>query len=67
MQSPGKRGKMLTVIDGWLVCPRCRRNKRLLRINPDTTARHLEVFCRTCKSRIIVDIERGQSFESQSP
>lgn len=66
LQSERERGKMLTVENGWLACPRCRRNKRLLRIHPDTEARGLELYCRDCKSKIIVDIEKGQSFESRS-
>lgn len=57
---------MLTVRDGYLVCPTCRRNRRLLQIKPDTVATHLVVFCRDCKSEHNVDIEQGQCFESRS-
>ena len=66
MQSSGFHGKMLTVKDGYLVCPTCRRNKKLLRISPDTEAHRLPVFCRDCKNTHIVDIEQGQCFESRS-
>lgn len=57
---------MLTVKDGYLVCPTCRRNKRLIQIQPDTKAERLRVYCRDCKTEHIVDIDRGQCFESRS-
>ena len=57
----------LTVTNGWIACPLCRRNKRLLRIGPDTEARSLPVYCRDCKREIILDIGRGQSVERRSP
>ncbi len=57
-------GKMLTVRNGWLCCPNCCRNNRMLRILPDTTAHRVQVFCRTCKAEIIVDIDKGECFES---
>ena len=66
LQSTGKHGKMLTVKDGYLACPTCRRNKRLMKINPDTTATRVVAFCRDCKTEHIVDIEQGQCFESRS-
>ena len=66
MQYQGKRGKMLTVKDGWLVCPHCRRNRRLMKINPDTVATRVVAFCRDCKCENIVDIDQGQCFESRS-
>lgn len=59
-------GKMLTVRDGYLICPNCRRNKRLMKINPDTVAHRVVAFCRDCKTENIVDINRGQCFESRS-
>lgn len=65
LQSQKKYGKMLVVRDGWLECPVCRA-RRLLRITPELTARNLPVFCRRCKNEIKVDIEQGQSFQSQS-
>ena len=55
----------LIVRDGWLVCPGC--HKRLLRVEPNTAAQNLIVYCRNCKRTVRVDIDRGQCFESQSP
>jgi len=57
----------LTVKDGWVTCPVCRRNRHLIRIEPETVAKALPVFCRDCKSEIILDIDRGQSVERRSP
>ena len=62
---PGETcGKMLTVEDGWLHCPICRRNNRMLRIRPDTSASGLQLHCRICKVEIIVNIEKGKCYES---
>ena len=66
LQGQQKSGK-LTVKDGWVACPVCRRNRRLIRIDPNTEATDLPVFCRDCKSEIILNIERGQSVERRSP
>ena len=57
---------MLTVENGWLVCPFCRRNRRVMRIDPATVATRVVAYCRTCKREFKLDIEKGQSFESQS-
>lgn len=57
----------LEIRNGWLTCPICRQNKRLLRIYPDTEARNLEVYCRYCKTRMILNIPpKGQSLKDQS-
>ncbi len=66
MQPQANHGKLLTVRNGYLVCPRCRRNKRLIQIQPDTKAERLRVYCRDCKTETIVDIDQGQCFESRS-
>ncbi len=66
MQASVNRGTMLTVKDGYLVCPRCRQNKRVMKINRDTRAEHVVAFCRMCKAEIIVNIDEGQCFESRS-
>lgn len=66
MQYQEKCARMLTVRDGYLVCPTCRRNKRLMKVNADTEAHNLIVYCRECKTEHIVDIVKGQSFESRS-
>ena len=57
---------MLTVRNGYLVCPHCRRNKRVIQVPPDTKAERLRVYCRDCKTETIVDIDQGQCFESRS-
>lgn len=66
MQTETKRGKILAVRDGYLICPICRRNRRLMKIRPDTSAQNLVVFCRECKNEFIVDISKGQSLEGRS-
>lgn len=57
----------LTVRDGWVTCPVCKRNHRLIRVEPETEARGLPVYCRTCRSEIVLNIDRGQSVKRQSP
>ena len=66
MQMSGK-SDILRVTNGWLTCPVCKRNKRLLRVSPTTEAKDLRVWCKDCKSEIILDIARGQSVERRSP
>lgn len=66
MKTEELRGRMLSVKDGWVTCPTCRRNKRMLRIEPDTKATHFVAFCRDCKTEHILDIYEGRCFESQS-
>lgn len=65
MQNQEKSDKMLTVEDGYLVCPVC-RHKHLMKILPYTVATGVVAFCRYCKTENIVDIDRGQCFESRS-
>lgn len=65
LQSEDIRGKMLLVDKGYLVCPYCRRNRRVMRIEADTVAHRMPAFCRTCKREWKVDIFKGQCFESQ--
>ena len=50
----------LAVKNGWISCPGCKRSRRLMRVLPETQARSLEVFCRDCKSTIILDIDPAQ-------
>ena len=56
----------LAVKNGWISCPCCKRNHRLMRVLPETQARSLAVFCRDCKSTIILDIYQGQRVELRS-
>lgn len=66
MQTTTKCGT-IEVKSGWLTCPVCHRNKKLLRIDQSTEARGLPVFCRDCKHESILDISRGQRVELRSP
>lgn len=50
------------VQDGWVQCPVCKRNRRLLRVEENTRARWLLVYCRSCKTEIALDID-GQNIE----
>lgn len=52
---------MIPVTDGWVPCPACGRNHRLLKIRPDTEAKRLVVYCRSCKREIELDIDKGES------
>lgn len=61
-----KRAILFPVRNGYLICPRCRVNKKLCKIDPDTSAHNLAVYCRTCKATLKVDIVDGQCFESRS-
>lgn len=66
MQNVDRHDK-LPVTNGWITCPNCRRNHRLLRIDDETEAQCLPVYCRTCRTEIILNIERGQSVKRQNP
>ena len=56
---------MLTVRNGWVECPNCRKNRRLMQIRPDTQGRRVIAYCRDCKREILLDIDKGECFESR--
>ena len=43
------------------------RKKQEAEENAKTDAERLPVYCRKCKREMLIDIHRGQSFESRSP
>lgn len=59
-------GRLLTVTDGYLTCPVCRRNRRLMKIYPDTEATGVIAYCRDCKTENRIDIHDGRCYESRS-
>lgn len=64
MQNSGNRGKLLTVREGYLICPVCRQNKKLLPVLPTTSGTNIVAWCPKCKHRTIVNIDHGLCFES---
>ena len=65
MQSQTKRGKLLPTKGGFVCCPYC--GGKLQKISQRTEATGLPAWCRKCKREILIDIVRGQSFESPRP
>lgn len=52
-------GKLI-VRNGWLMCPHCGKMK-VLRLDPETTAHALPVYCRRCGKESIVNIDESLS------
>lgn len=40
---------------GWLMCPKCGRGK-VIKLLPTTAVKDLEVYCKICKQKSIVNI-----------
>lgn len=66
MQTQENSAIMLTVRNGFLICPTCGQNKHLIAIRPETTATNLELFCRKCRKTVTVDISQGLCSRSPS-
>lgn len=64
LRNSQKGSKLLTVRDGYLVCPVCRQNKKLKPIGPGEYAERCLIYCPKCKNRVTVNIVNGQCFES---
>ncbi len=57
---------MLALEDGYVICPICKRNRRVKRVAPDEKGERILLFCRHCKNEFRVDIEQGQCYLSRS-
>ena len=62
MQSGSSFDKMLVVTNGWVQCPRCRRNRRLMRVRQDTTGQNIPAYCRDCKTELLVTVSLGKAY-----
>lgn len=51
-----RKGDKLAAKNGWLLCPCCGKGK-VLRLNPETRARSLTVYCKVCGRESIVNID----------
>ena len=56
---------MVTIKEGAVVCPQCRRKIRGLRLYPESTARRINLQCQSCGCNFDIDIPSGQ--RSSSP
>lgn len=54
---------IVAVEDGYMRCPYCRY--KLGRVFPQTSASDLPLYCRRCKTEMIVNINQGQCHMSQ--
>ena len=50
------RSDPIVIKNGWLMCPQCGKMK-VLRLEAETTAHALPVYCRRCRQESIVNIE----------
>lgn len=56
MNNQKKCGKIQTS-DGWFLCPKCGRGK-VLKLLPTTAVTDLEVYCKICKQKSVVNIPK---------
>lgn len=65
MQTERNSVKLVTK-DGWITCPICKRNHRLMKTRSDTVGQNIIAYCRTCRSEVVLNIDKGQSVKRQS-
>jgi uncharacterized Zn finger protein (UPF0148 family) len=64
LQTMGSCGK-LTVKDGWVMCPVCGRGK-VLKVREDTEVKNLEVCCKLCRRKSVLNIKSLSQSRSAS-
>ena len=60
-----RKADTLVIKDGWVMCPVCGKMK-VLRIEPDTTAHALPVYCRRCGQESVVNIEAPEPASTET-
>ena len=53
-------GKMLTVRNGFPICPHCNRGRFYVRVLPGATVKNVGVLCRNCKKETVLNIVEGE-------
>ena len=48
-------GRILSVQEGWILCPDCRRG-RLLPLHPDTRGHMVPAYCKRCRKQHFLNI-----------
>jgi uncharacterized Zn finger protein (UPF0148 family) len=60
-------GKILSVKDGFIVCPVCRKKMHGIRVTSRSQAANIQIKCETCKNAYSLIIDSGRCFDSQRP
>lgn len=60
-----EKSDKLIVRDGWLMCPVCGKMK-VLRLEAETTAHALPVYCRRCGQESIVNIDAPEPVSDET-
>lgn len=53
------------VQNGWICCPDCGSWKKLLRVDEDTEARALPIYCNRCKQEFKINIRSSRALEPE--
>ena len=64
MNVNANRDTMVTIKEGAVICPQCRRKIRGLRLYPDSSAKKLNLQCQACGCNFDIDIPPGQRHDS---
>lgn len=67
LRPSGKTGIMNTTAGGNLICPNCGRPIQGLRVREDTVIDFALLYCRRCKTELLIHIAPGQRFYSSRP
>ena len=57
-----RKRTQIPVENGYVICPKCRVNKKAMQILPNTTIRNGVMWCRVCRASTIVNVVDGKCY-----